>query len=47
MNEKYSDVYEALRRHGVKCACIWFEDGGFIDIDCSARCRNDSCSDLS
>ena len=33
MNEKYSDVYEALRRHGVKCACIAFENGDIIDID--------------
>ena len=42
MNEKYSDVCEALRHHKVKCACIWFEDGGFLDIDCKARCKDET-----
>ena len=39
MNEKYPDVCEVLRQHGVICACIMFKDGSILDIDCSARCR--------
>lgn len=42
MNEKYADVYEALRRHGVKCACVMFENGDVIDIDCLARCHDEA-----
>lgn len=46
MNEKYADVAEAIIRaalpHKIKCACIMFEDGGIIDLDCRARCKDDS-----
>ena len=40
MNEKYSAVYEVLRMHGVKRACVMFENGDVIDIDCRARCHD-------